>query len=62
MEVGSFGWTSTTELAEEFSEGRISPCGSESDQVTSVKDDEVSADEEDPDVSVQSVFSLFPHA
>lgn len=53
MEVGSFGWTSTTELNDEFTSenGHISPCGSESDHVTSAKDDEVSADEEDPDVS-----------
>ncbi|XP_057312815.1 protein furry homolog-like [Hydractinia symbiolongicarpus] len=55
VEIGSFGWTSTTELHdEEFVEnGHISPCGSESDQVTSTKDDDasadISADEDDPD-------------
>jgi len=50
MEVGSFGWTSTTELHEELIEnGHISPCGSESDHVTSTKDDEISADEEEQD-------------
>ena len=51
-EIGSFGWTSTTELAEEDeTDGRMSPCGSESDQVVSTgKDDEISADEEESDV------------
>ena len=53
MECGSFGWTSTTELHEELIEnGHISPCGSESDPVTSVKDDDNSADEEEPYVSI----------
>lgn len=59
IEIGSFGWTSTTELAnEEFPEndGRISPCGSESDHVVSTgKEDEVSADEEETDVSVENL-------
>ena len=51
LEVGTFGWTSNSELVDEFSEsGHISPCGSESDNVTSVKDDYISADEEEVDV------------
>lgn len=59
-EIGSFGWTSTTELAnggegeEEFgneNDGRMSP-ESESDNLASAgKDDEASADEEESDVS-----------
>lgn len=56
MECGSFGWTSTTELHEELIEnGHISPCGSESDPVTSVKDDDNSADEEEPDVCISFI-------
>lgn len=62
-EIGSFGWTSTTELAEEeFAEndGRMSPCESESDQVVSTgKDDEVSADEDESDVSC-TTFNMNP--
>ena len=60
-EIGSFGWTSTTELAtEEFSEtdGRMSP-ESESDNLVSAgKDDEASADEEESDVSFLFFSSL----
>ncbi|XP_047125679.1 protein furry homolog-like isoform X1 [Hydra vulgaris] len=61
LEVGTFGWTSNSELADEFSEcGHISPCGSESDNVTSVKDDYISADEEEVDLLQKSLpeFSL----
>lgn len=65
-EIGSFGWTSTTELAtegegEEFSEtdGRMSP-ESESDNLVSAgKDDEASADEEESDVSWSCVIFTF---
>ena len=68
-EIGSFGWTSTTELAtegegEEFSEtdGRMSP-ESESDNLVSAgKDDEASADEEESDVSWSCIlFAFFTH-
>ena len=65
MECGSFGWTSTTELHEELIEnGHISPCGSESDPVTSVRDDDNSADEEEPDVSFINLilrYSVLQH-